>query len=122
MTPKTISAWIDQLRGMLDDPLVSCEQAVRDVVDCELDALELQLLREAVTEPTCSWRRDHLLGCWTCTAHNAAHRTSQPPERCHKATKPTQTITVNVQATGAAQLAREIAQALSPGRRPRLRP
>jgi hypothetical protein len=39
MTPKTISAWIDQLRGMLDDPLVNCEKAVRDVVNCELDAL-----------------------------------------------------------------------------------
>jgi hypothetical protein len=43
-----VSGWIDRLRDMLDEPLVNCEQAVRDVVNCELDALELQLLREAI--------------------------------------------------------------------------
>jgi hypothetical protein len=48
MSPKTLSSWIDQLRGMLDDPIVNCEEAVRDVVAAELDALELQLLRERV--------------------------------------------------------------------------
>jgi hypothetical protein len=46
MNPNTLNAWIDGLRGMMDDPLVNCEQAVRDVVNHELDELELQLLRE----------------------------------------------------------------------------
>ncbi len=84
MTPNDLSSWIDQLRGMLDDPIVNCEKAVRDVVAAELDALELQLLREAVSKSTCAWRRDTALGVWTCTEHNAAHRTSSPPEHCHR--------------------------------------
>jgi hypothetical protein len=48
MTPAIISKWIDQTRGMLDDDLVTCAQAARDVVNCQLDRLEAALLREAV--------------------------------------------------------------------------
>jgi DNA modification methylase len=47
MNPKTLNQWIDELRLMLDDDLITCKQAALDVVNYELDRLEAALLREA---------------------------------------------------------------------------
>jgi hypothetical protein len=48
MDARTLSAWIDELRLMLDDELIDCKKAAIDTVNWELDRLELALLREAV--------------------------------------------------------------------------